>query len=299
MKHKPAKLPSCSNCGFRFGEADSYCPRCGQKNHETKVPLKHLLEEFVESTFHLDTKILKTLRYLIFFPGRLSREYNEGKRARFVSPLRLYIFISFLFFLLLNIYTPKNANTAEGIRDGKRAAINFSVAGIYAQELAGLTEAQKDALLAERRIKPTVINTFLISQLYKMANGGMGEFVHGFIKNTSTMMFVLMPGFALIIFLFFRKRTKYFIESLVLSLHFHGFTFLLMSVFILLGLVKTILFVLLTPFVMLAYLFLALRHYYGQGAPVILFKTAAIGAFYIVQFLVLFLGTMLVSVAVL
>jgi hypothetical protein len=247
----------------------------------------------------LDAKIFNSLRSLIFSPGKLSLEYNQGKRAQFVSPVRLYIFISFLFFLLLNVYAPKNASPAEGIQEGRRAAINFSVAGISAEELVGISEAQRDSLLTERRIKPTVLNRFLISQLYKMANGGMGEFIHSFIKNASTMMFILMPGFALIVFLFYRKRTAYFIESLVLSLHFHSFAFLLMSLFILIGLVKTILFVLLTPTATLAYLFLALRRYYGQKAPLTLVKTIAIGVLHFAQFLVLFLGTMLVSIAVL
>ena len=256
------------------------------------------MAEFVESTLHLDAKAIHTLKYLIFFPGQLSKEYNEGKRAKFVSPVRLYIFISFLFFLILNIYTPKSATSAEPVMNKKSAAINFTIAGIKAEELAGISEAQKYSLVIEKGIKPTAINMFLISQLYKMANGGMGEFVHSFIKNISYMMFVLMPGLALMIFVFFKKRTKYFIESLIVSIHFHCFIFLLMSFFILLGFVKTILFVLLTPFMMLIYLFLMLRKYYGQKTHIILFKTAAIGVFHLVQFLAMFLGTMLVSVAI-
>jgi len=299
MKRNQHKLKKCSNCDFNFTEADNYCPVCGQKNHELKIPLKHLIEEFIESTLHLDTKIFVTLKYLLFSPGKLSKEYNEGRRVKFIAPVRLYIIISFLFFFLLNIYTPKNTHSEQNSNAKKNsAAINLTISDIRTNDLMGLSEAQRDSLIRVKGIEKSTFNKYLVLQLYKIANGGMGEFVHSFIKNISYMMFVLMPSFALLLFFSFKRQTNYFIESLIVSVHFHCFIFLFMSFFVLITLVKTIFFIFLTPLIVSLYLFFMLRNYYGRKIFTTLWKTAAIILLDLGLFIVMFILTMLLSVAI-
>jgi hypothetical protein len=121
MTRKQKKESTCSNCGYKFKDADNYCPKCGQKNHEIKIPLKHLIEEFLESSLHLDTKIFNTIKLLLFSPGQLSKDYNDGKRVKYISPVRLYVIISFLFFLIINLYTPKDTfQTSNSIENKKK-----------------------------------------------------------------------------------------------------------------------------------------------------------------------------------
>jgi hypothetical protein len=98
------KSSSCGNCDYQFSGSENYCPKCGQDNHIPNVPIGHLFLEFLESIFHFDTKIWKSLQYLIFYPGRMTKDFLENKRARFVPPVRLYIFISVIYFLLLNVF---------------------------------------------------------------------------------------------------------------------------------------------------------------------------------------------------
>lgn len=132
MAHPRSKSPVCPNCGYRFDqlpEHSNYCPECGQENHDLNVPLKHLFEEFIESLFHFDTKSVRTLRTLIFKPGFLTVEFRQGKRVSYVQPVRLYVFISFLFFLFLSIsaFTTDSASDPGGVeKKNKKAWVSHS-----------------------------------------------------------------------------------------------------------------------------------------------------------------------------
>lgn len=89
----------CANCGAHLQGA--YCHACGQKAH-LHSRLRHLLEEMVEGIAHFDGRLWRTLPLLAFRPGRLSRAWIEGKRARYVSPLHIFLFGIFLLFIIPN-----------------------------------------------------------------------------------------------------------------------------------------------------------------------------------------------------
>ena len=86
---------ACANCGAHLHGA--FCHACGQKAH-LHTRLTHLLEEFAEGVAHFDGRLWRTLPLLIFKPGRLSREWREGRRARYVPPLHVFLFAVFVFF---------------------------------------------------------------------------------------------------------------------------------------------------------------------------------------------------------
>ena len=99
MSHK-GKLRAnkrCENCGH-FVEK-RFCPECGQENIETSQPFHYLFRHFVADFVHYDSKFWKTIRYLFFVPAKLTNEYLAGKRKRYVHPVQLYIFISFITYL--------------------------------------------------------------------------------------------------------------------------------------------------------------------------------------------------------
>lgn len=89
---------TCLNCGHTVEER--FCPHCGQENTETKQPFHYLFTHFIEDFTHYDGQFWKTIKYLLFRPGKLTKEYLAGKRQTYVAPVKLYIFVSFITFFL-------------------------------------------------------------------------------------------------------------------------------------------------------------------------------------------------------
>src|SRR5204863_410628 len=77
-----------------------FCHACGQKAAASDVSLHELLHEGLEEFAHVDGKAARTLKLLVTKPGALTKEFLEGRRARYISPLRLYLTCSLLFFAL-------------------------------------------------------------------------------------------------------------------------------------------------------------------------------------------------------
>lgn len=103
------KLSVCPNCGTPLKHEDNFCPNCGQENHDLKVPFSHLVLEVFESVFHFETKFFNTVKVIFTRPGRITRDFWDGKRTRYMHPFRLYVFVSFLFFLIANKVADKTA----------------------------------------------------------------------------------------------------------------------------------------------------------------------------------------------
>jgi hypothetical protein len=82
----------CANCGAAVDKA--YCPECGQNTH-IHHSLLHLVEELLHGLLHFDTKAWRTIPALMWRPGELTRNYIDGQRTRFVSPLALFLFLIF------------------------------------------------------------------------------------------------------------------------------------------------------------------------------------------------------------
>lgn len=98
LEGRESRLPvhgPCANCGAQT--VGNYCHACGQAAHVHRT-LGHMLEEFLHGIWHFDTKAWRTLPLLIFRPGTLTRDYVYGKRARYISPLALFLLTIFLMF---------------------------------------------------------------------------------------------------------------------------------------------------------------------------------------------------------
>lgn len=89
----------CLNCGTKL--LDTFCHSCGQKDIPKRQTLSELWTNFISSFWSYEGKFFLTTRYLISKPGFLAIEYNKGKRESYYHPARMYVFISFVFFLLV------------------------------------------------------------------------------------------------------------------------------------------------------------------------------------------------------
>ncbi len=91
---------NCSNCGASVSGA--YCSACGQKAHVHRT-LRAIGHDLMHGVLHLDGKLFKTLPLLAFKPGKLTRRYIEGERAKFVSPMAMFLFSVFAMFAVFQM----------------------------------------------------------------------------------------------------------------------------------------------------------------------------------------------------
>ena len=90
---------SCLSCG---GDIQGvFCPNCGQKNDDLRRSLFILGRDFIEDTFSFDSRMWRTLGLLAAKPGLVPTSYSHGKRSAFTPPVRLFLVVSFLFFLTI------------------------------------------------------------------------------------------------------------------------------------------------------------------------------------------------------
>jgi hypothetical protein len=90
---------NCLNCGATL--MGKFCHVCGQENLEIKESFGHMMNHAISDYFHFDHQFFHTLKPLLFKPGFLTKEYMAGKRAQFLHPVKMYIFISVVYFLLV------------------------------------------------------------------------------------------------------------------------------------------------------------------------------------------------------
>jgi hypothetical protein len=127
---------TCPNCGDR--SVASYCPACGQKAAPLAPTLGYFVHELTHEILHVDGKIFRSLRLLLTRPGFLTREIFAGRRASYLSPIRLYLIASILAFTIGAFgsleavgvqYTPEPDDTPAEIQRGQSlgSAVNAAM----------------------------------------------------------------------------------------------------------------------------------------------------------------------------
>lgn len=137
---------ACLNCGSAL--AGNYCHNCGQSSHVHRT-ISAFWHDFTHSILHFEGKIWRTLPLLFLRPGELTRRYVHGERARFISPLALFLFSVFLMFATFSLVgTPLGTPVAvkrDGVVAGKaelRAELLKAQARLAALQQAGVTGKQ-------------------------------------------------------------------------------------------------------------------------------------------------------------
>ena len=94
------KNKKCKNCEQPLN--GEYCSYCGQRDIEL-LKFKKLIKDFFDHHLDLDSRIFRTIKYLIFNPGFLTIEYWNGRRTRYIPPFRIYLLTSFLYFFTYSV----------------------------------------------------------------------------------------------------------------------------------------------------------------------------------------------------
>ena len=100
-RKKPKKeadpLTHCENCGQEL--RGHYCANCGQAAVSYHRSFRHVVVDVLDSFLNWDSKFIRSIGLLLWKPGWLTNQFLEGRRVRFVHPLRLYLLVSIVFFL--------------------------------------------------------------------------------------------------------------------------------------------------------------------------------------------------------
>lgn len=146
----PAEQPSprCLNCGTAL--LGAHCYRCGQPVKGLVRHFSSFIGDFLDSVFEIDGRIMQTLGPLLFRPGYLSNEYFAGRRVRFVSPVRLFVFLSLLAFFTAQFGFDLDADSPQsGASDESAPALNFDTTSLRSASTEAELIERRDTALAE------------------------------------------------------------------------------------------------------------------------------------------------------
>ena len=134
---------TCLNCGCAL--TGDYCHCCGQKAHVHRT-LRAFGHDLLHGALHFEGKIWKTIPLLVWKPGELTRRYIDGERAKFVSPVALFLFTVFLMFAVMGL---------TGALDTNSAQLQADLAEEIAETRGKITELEADRATAVRQSLPT------------------------------------------------------------------------------------------------------------------------------------------------
>ena len=205
----------CLNCGTNI-QLD-YCPECGQREIDSDPTLREFLHELAEEFLHWDGKLVTTFRTLVTRPGELTMEYLAGRRVRYISPLRLYLSCSVLFFFLSAI-VPKPV-----VLDRSGHPVSQGVV-----QVGQSTQKELAALEADAR-RGNALRRMWLTHMAK-ALREPEKLQRETLSSVPKAMFVLVPLFAALVGLTYRDRRRRYPQHLAFALHVHAALFLTLCV---------------------------------------------------------------------
>ncbi|MEP6936674.1 MAG: DUF3667 domain-containing protein [Chthoniobacterales bacterium] len=145
-KNERPALTHCENCGAAL--VGEYCAQCGQHAIDYRRSLLRVLIDAADSFLNWDTKFLKSVGVLLAKPWKLTNDFNAGRRARYVHPLRLYLLASIGFFLIAKLVNLTPQGRVE-LKPEDRAELNAALGKLAAPD-SPLTAEQRAKIEAAR-----------------------------------------------------------------------------------------------------------------------------------------------------
>ncbi|MFA9215915.1 MAG: DUF3667 domain-containing protein [Sphingomonadaceae bacterium] len=225
---KPDPHPSipdhaCPNC--EAITSGNFCHYCGQETHLHPASLREFVHEFIGHYVALEGRLWGTLGRLMFRPGALTNEYIQGRRVRFVQPLRLYLTLSLIFFAVLKL----NAGDGKEVlqTDAKPALVQSAEAGKDQPSDVGLTIGDR-SLSQWTEGMPSLHHK--LENFEHMSDEEKSKAVTaGFYHYAPYAIFCMMPVFALFLKVLYLGSGRRFGEHLLFALHTNAFAFALLT----------------------------------------------------------------------
>ena len=259
-----APSPTCDNCGAPlYGK---YCYACGQPTTGMVRHFSSILSDVADSVLNIDERVFRTLLPLYLRPGKLTLDYFAGKRARYVTPFRLVFFLAIIAFFSLQL-SSRMALHNEG------SVITINGSGVHSESLNTLPK-NRDTHFSDGQIQfndtvlwnshskllhvdwlPDVANDWLNElidnariNLHRMNSGDPEQMkaearlmMSGMFSVAPTVLFVLLPFFALLLKIFYILKKRLYMEHLIVAMHSHAFLMLSMLVLVVLAVLRHLL----------------------------------------------------------
>ena len=217
---------NCQNCGTEV--KGKFCPNCGQENIEVRENFFQVAVEYVSDSFSFDSKVLRSLIPLITKPGFLTQEYWDGKRIRYIHPLRIFFYVTVVFALSTTyLYEIHGDKLKDSMVLGDK-----NMAKIDSSYLANLPDTAKVMI-------PGLNQAFKVSEI-KEAKTRDARMLRKFKQsldlifiNLKYVTFFMLPVYALIFWMFYRKRREFFVDHLIYTIHLQTFIYCFVSVLML------------------------------------------------------------------
>ncbi len=198
-KRRQSGQTHCLNCGASVKGA--YCQHCGQHVRDNlDRSLSRLLGEVFGNIFFIDNRFFLSVRYLFRFPSRMTVEFLEGKRKKFVSPITLFLFINLIYFFL-------------------NPLSDFSLP-LYDQ-----ANSQPYSMWTKEWLDQKLEKDGLDWRNYSITYQNMSDTI------SKSIMIINVPMIAFFVYLMALKQRRYYFDSLIFS--FHYFSLFLFSLIIL------------------------------------------------------------------
>jgi Protein of unknown function (DUF3667) len=221
----------CRNCGTPV--TGEYCSQCGQREGRAEQRFLDLAGELTGDVVDLDSRFWRTLLLLVFRPGVLSAEFIAGRRARYLPPLRLYLIISFIMFLVISFDTANVITTGDESVESDQGDVvvtldSEDIAEAFVEEGENPEDWDGEINLADENSPQWLqeLDTRAEQNITKL-KGDPNEFVETMVSYLPQMMFLLLPLFALLVRLAYLLSPFHYLQHLVFSLHYHSFVYLL------------------------------------------------------------------------
>ena len=277
----------CLNC--RAPLHGAFCSSCGQRAVGPYPTVREMIGDAWQELSGYDGRFIGTFRLLLSRPGALTVDTLEGRRVRYITPVRLYLVASIFYFLcaaaIPNLRTPPAA-TLPG---SDELVVRFDPSGN-----TNLTAEQRQEALERIKRAPWWAQAIL-----RPALTDPQFFRKHFTEALPRVLFALVPVFAAIVALFYRRRR--FPQHLVFAIHLHAMIFVTLAIRELSQVMRSIailrVFEIGAAIAIVAYALVAFRRVYGESWPRVVLKSAGIAALYGVAGICALLVTVIWAVA--
>jgi hypothetical protein len=306
--------PRCLNCGTVV--TGRHCAQCGQASDVHVLSMKEVAGDVTHSLLHLDSRVWRTLRLLVRKPGELTREFIAGRHQMYIPPFRLYLAVSILYFALSALLPESGLFDLDGPagEDGVVAPARIGVSEELKRELEAegvprerIEEATNGdgncrVSLFGDAANSTDFEKSLSRACEQIKKDGGKLFAERFAATAPKLMFLFLPLMAGVALLFYWRPRRLYAEHLVVFLHNHAFTFLLLGFTAVLneiaelkfpgaGVLNVVMFLLWCwlPY----YVYRSMRVVYGNGRALTLLKFFTLSAIYFLLLGVTMMGGLL------